>query len=62
MQTFWNNKNGTLNLVNKFQQRGRYSGALNGSNLASRVYFYKLDATGKDGINFLITKRMIPGK
>ena len=46
-------------LLNEFKSEGSYDIEFNGSDLASGVYFYKLDAVGKDGNNFLITKRMM---
>jgi len=46
-------------LINDFRNTGSYDIEFNGSNLSSGVYFYKLDATGKDGNDFVMTKRMI---
>ncbi|MBL8007006.1 MAG: T9SS type A sorting domain-containing protein [Ignavibacteria bacterium] len=46
-------------LVNGFRQSGAYDISFNGSGLSSGVYFYKLEATGTNGNNFVMTKRMV---
>ena len=46
-------------LVNTFTSAGTYSYSFDGSSLSSGVYFYKLEASGKDGNNFVMTKRMV---
>ncbi|MBS1550990.1 MAG: T9SS type A sorting domain-containing protein, partial [Bacteroidetes bacterium] len=46
-------------LVNSFTSAGTYNINFDGSNLSSGVYFYKLEASGKDGNNFVMTKRMV---
>lgn len=46
-------------LVNDFRNAGTYNVEFNGADLSSGVYFYKLDAIGRDGNNFVMTKRMV---
>jgi len=46
-------------LVNEFKSTGCYDVEFDGSGIASGVYFYKLDAKGKDGNDFVMTKRMV---
>ncbi|HCA42666.1 MAG TPA: hypothetical protein DEP28_05365 [Bacteroidetes bacterium] len=46
-------------LVNQFNQAGSYIIDFNASNLASGVYFYKLQAVGVNGTSFSQTKRMV---
>ncbi|MBK9334608.1 MAG: T9SS type A sorting domain-containing protein [Ignavibacteria bacterium] len=46
-------------LVNDFRNAGTYNVDFNGADLSSGVYFYKLDAVGRDGNNFVMTKRMV---
>jgi hypothetical protein len=45
-------------LVNETQQAGYYTLNWNASNIASGVYIYRMEATGKNG-NFIENKRMI---
>ncbi|HSR17204.1 MAG TPA: T9SS type A sorting domain-containing protein, partial [Ignavibacteriaceae bacterium] len=40
-------------------QAGNHEKIFNASNLSSGVYFYRLEATGADGSNFVSMKRMI---
>jgi len=51
--------NEVAELVNEKQNAGSYSVEFDGSGIASGVYFYKLDVKGKDGNDFVMTKRMI---
>jgi hypothetical protein len=46
-------------LVSSFTPAGTYNISFDGSNLSSGVYFYKLEASVKDGSNFVMTKRMV---
>ncbi len=46
-------------LVNSFVNSGSYSVDFNGSNLASGIYFYKLETQGVSGQKFVSTKRMV---
>jgi len=46
-------------LVNEFKSTGCYDVEFDGSGIASGVYFYKLDVIGKDGNDFVMTKRMV---
>lgn len=46
-------------LVNGFVNKGTYNINFSGSDFASGVYFYKLEAEGVDGNKFLMTKKMI---
>ncbi|MDQ3019751.1 MAG: T9SS type A sorting domain-containing protein [Bacteroidota bacterium] len=46
-------------LVNNFVTAGSYSVDFNGSNLASGIYFYKLETQGTNGQKFVSTKRMV---
>ncbi len=46
-------------LLNRFTKAGKYVVDFNGNNLASGVYFYKLNAEGTDGSKFSDVKRMI---
>ena len=47
------------NLVNENVNSGTYSADFNGSNLTSGVYFYKLTFSGKNGISYTDTKKLI---
>ena len=46
-------------LVSGFNTAGSYNINFDGSSLSSSVYFYKLEAAGKDGKQFVMTKRMV---
>lgn len=46
-------------LVNEVRNAGTYNVSFNGIDLSSGVYFYKLDAVGRDGNRFVMTKRMV---
>jgi len=50
-------------LVNENKPAGKYivkfSATGGGSNLSSGIYFYRLETSGKDGNNFVMTKRMV---
>ena len=46
-------------LINEYQQVGRYSATLDGSRLASGIYFCRLIVSGSDGKNFISTKKML---
>ncbi len=46
-------------LVNSFVTSGSYSVRFDGTNLASGIYFYKLEAEGTAGQKFVSTKRMV---
>ncbi|HRE40327.1 MAG TPA: hypothetical protein PLG90_03260, partial [Ignavibacteria bacterium] len=48
-------------LVNEVKQAGNYQVTFNGSNLASGIYFYRIEVnSNKDGvINFIETKKMM---
>lgn len=46
-------------LVNSFVNTGSYSVDFDGNNLASGIYFYKLEAIGNEGQRFISTKRMV---
>lgn len=46
-------------LLNAKMITGSYEIAFDGTGISSGVYFYRLDVTGKDGINFSDTKKMI---
>ena len=48
-----------VTLINQNQIAGRYSVDFNGSNLASGIYFYKLETQGTNGQKFVSTKRMV---
>lgn len=48
-----------MTLVNTVAPAGTYSVRFDGSSIASGVYFYKLEAAGKDGQKFVMTKRMV---
>jgi len=47
--------------VNEVKQAGNYQVTFNGSNLASGIYFYRIEVnSNKDGvINFIETKKMM---
>ena len=46
-------------MLNRDLNAGVHEIVLNGSNLSSGVYFYRLEARGVDGSNYISTKRMI---
>jgi PKD repeat protein len=46
-------------LVNKEMTAGKYDLNFGAENLTSGTYFYRIDATGKDGKSFTSTKKMI---
>ncbi|MFZ1081089.1 MAG: T9SS type A sorting domain-containing protein [Candidatus Kryptoniota bacterium] len=46
-------------LVNEHQNVGSYTAKLDGSRLASGVYFYRIDIQGSDGRNFVSTKKAL---
>ena len=46
-------------LVSEFMNAGSYNVDFDGSNLASGVYFYRIEATGINGSRFVDTKRMV---
>ena len=48
-----------MNLVNETQTAGNYSVNFNGVNLASGMYFYRINVNGADNKNFSATKRMV---
>lgn len=48
-----------MNLINETQTAGNYSVNFNGINLASGMYFYRINVTGADNKNFSATKRMV---
>jgi len=48
-----------MNLVNETQTAGNYSVNFNGINLASGMYFYRINVEGSDSRNFTATKRMV---
>lgn len=49
-----------LNLVNSVQTAGFYSVVFNGANLASGIYFYRINVNGgEEAKNFRATKRMV---
>ncbi|MCB0727642.1 MAG: T9SS type A sorting domain-containing protein [Ignavibacteriae bacterium] len=48
-----------MNLVNETQTAGNYSVNFNGINLASGMYFYRINVEGSDNKNFTATKRMV---
>lgn len=48
-----------MNLVNSVQTAGFYSVNFNGANLASGMYFYRINVTGESDNNFRATKRMV---
>ena len=47
------------NILNTNMNAGVHETVFNASNLSSGVYFYRLEAHGVDGSNFITTKRMI---
>ena len=47
------------NILNSDLSAGVHETTFNASNLSSGVYFYKLEAHGVDGSNFISTKRML---
>jgi hypothetical protein len=48
-----------VSLVNSVQAAGFYSVNFDGSNLASGMYFYRINIDGDNGNNFKATKRMV---
>ena len=48
-----------MNLVNAVQPAGFYSVNFNGVNLASGMYFYRINVEGESAKNFRATKRMV---
>jgi len=46
-------------LANEKMNTGSYEINFNGTGISSGVYFYRLDVTGKDGLSFSDTKKMI---
>jgi len=46
-------------LVNSKMNAGSHTVNFNASEYSSGVYFYRLDVTGKDGINYSDTKKMV---
>jgi len=48
-----------MNLVNTVQPAGFYSVNFNGANLASGMYFYRINVEGQSTNNFKATKRMV---
>lgn len=48
-----------MNLVNAVQPAGFYSVNFNGANLASGMYFYRINVKGESAKNFRATKRMV---
>ncbi len=46
-------------LVNAKKEAGRHAIEFNGRDLASGIYFYKLEAEGNSGQKFVSTKRMV---
>jgi len=46
-------------LVNSKMNAGSHTVNFNAGGYSSGVYFYRLDVTGKDGISFSDTKKMI---
>jgi hypothetical protein len=46
-------------LVNENMQSGSYEISFNGADISSGVYFYRLDVTGKAGLSYSDTKKMI---
>ncbi|MBK8550306.1 MAG: hypothetical protein IPL53_04285 [Ignavibacteria bacterium] len=49
-----------MNLVNTVQTAGFYSVNFNGANLASGMYFYRIDVNGgEEAKNYRATKRMV---
>jgi hypothetical protein len=46
-------------LANEKMNAGSYEISFNGAGVSSGVYFYRLDVTGKDGLSFSETKKMI---
>ena len=47
------------NLVNEVKTAGYYTAVFNGANLASGMYFYRINATGNGSNNFVATKKMV---
>ncbi|MBK8984026.1 MAG: T9SS type A sorting domain-containing protein [Ignavibacteria bacterium] len=47
------------NLVNEVKTAGYYTATFNGANLASGMYFYRINATGTGNNNFISTKKMV---
>jgi hypothetical protein len=47
------------NLVNEVKTAGYYTATFNGANLASGMYFYRINATGTGNNNFVSTKKMV---
>jgi len=47
------------NLVNEVKTAGYYTAVFNGANLASGMYFYRINATGTGNNNFVSTKKMV---
>jgi len=47
------------NLVNEVKTAGYYTATFNGANLASGMYFYRINATGTANNNFVSTKKMM---
>jgi len=46
-------------LVNEVKTAGYYTAVFNGSNLASGMYFYRINAANTNGSNFVSTKKMV---
>jgi hypothetical protein len=46
-------------IVNVAQSAGYYTVQFNGSNLASGVYFYNINAEGGNASKFVTTKKMV---
>ncbi|HRI86500.1 MAG TPA: T9SS type A sorting domain-containing protein [Ignavibacteria bacterium] len=46
-------------LVNEVKTAGYYTATFNGANLASGMYFYRINATGTGNNNFVSTKKMV---
>ncbi|MBS1518737.1 MAG: T9SS type A sorting domain-containing protein [Bacteroidetes bacterium] len=46
-------------LVNEVKTAGYYTATFNGANLASGMYFYRINATGTGNNNFVTTKKMV---
>ncbi|MBK8984029.1 MAG: T9SS type A sorting domain-containing protein [Ignavibacteria bacterium] len=46
-------------LVNEVKTAGYYTAVFNGANLASGMYFYRINASNTNGSNFVTTKKMV---
>jgi hypothetical protein len=46
-------------VVNSVQNAGTFEASFDAAGLASGVYFYRIDVTGNNGINFTDTKKLI---